>query len=135
MISNLQPAGPFTFTVGATAIEENVLVQFGTDCLVVPCGTAGTPVGFVQNAHASGADASVYQCLGEAVLKAGEPIEIGDYLKSDLRGRLVVSATGAAVYDARVAGASLDDKWTVAVAKSAAALDGDYLKVFFVHSA
>lgn len=135
MISNLQPNGPFTFLVGAADIEENVLVQFGTDALIVCCGTSGTPVGFTQNAHASGATASVYQCIGEAVLKAGEPIAVGDYLRSDGRGRLVVGATGAAVYEARLADASLDDHWTVAVAKSAANGDGDFIKVFFVHSA
>lgn len=134
----LQPIGPFSF-VAAEDIEDGVLVQFGAAGQVFACGVAGTPCGFTRYSTKAGDDASVYQAIGEAALKVtlgeGESVGVGDYMTSNGLGRLVVGATAAAVDDARTRGAALSVSNIVAVAISATSTDGDYIKVFFLHSA
>jgi Uncharacterized conserved protein (DUF2190) len=122
MLFHLQPNGPFTFTTGAAAIEENVLVEQFTDGTLIKCGAARMPVGFVQWPYAIGVTATVYQAIGEALIKAGAAFAIGDYLKTDANGRLICNG---------VTGATVNDILTVAQAESAATANGDFAKVFF----
>jgi Uncharacterized conserved protein (DUF2190) len=126
MLYHLQPFGPFTFTVGAAAIEANTLVQFGTDGLIVKCGADTVPNGFTNYAYAIGAVATVYQALGEGVVQAGAAVAIGDFVKSDANGRLICNGT---------TGSTANDAKTLAMAESAATTSGDLIKVFFIHCA
>jgi hypothetical protein len=127
MLSGLQPFGPFTFVTGATALEENCLVEIFTDGTVIKCGADRVPIGFTQYASAIGVTATIYQAIGEATVKCGTGgCAIGDYLKSDANGHLICNgASGSTVNDAK----------TVAVARSAGTNDGDMVKVFFIHAA
>jgi hypothetical protein len=126
MLFHLQPNGPFTFTTGAAAIEENVLCELFTDGTLIKCGADRVPVCFTQWPYAIGVTATGYQCIGEALVKAGGAAAIRDYLKVDANGRLICNgATGATVNDIK----------TVAIAESATTADGDFIKVFFIRAA
>lgn len=126
MLFHLQPNGPFTFTVGATAIEENVLCEIYTDGTLIKCGADRFPACFTQWPYAIGVTVTGYQCIGEALIKAGGAVAIGDYLKVNASGRLICNGT---------TGATANDIKTIAQAESAATTDGDFIKVFFIRAA
>lgn len=86
--SGLNHQGPkFTYPAHES-LASNLLVVINSDQEAALATTGDRPVGFTQELFASGAQATIFSCNGEARIKAAATWTSGQYLKMAASGEL-----------------------------------------------